>query len=246
MTANPSPNRNLGTEHQQMNIGVIFDMDGVLVLTENAHWLAWKASAKAQGIALEYATFLSCFGRVNQDCIRIMFGEGVSLQDAARIADDKESAFRDIIRSEVPLAPGLIPLLTALQSRGIAMAVGSSAPPENVDLVLDAGNLRPYFAAVVDGTQVVRGKPAPDVFLRAASLLGLPPTSCAVIEDAPAGILAAKAAGMLAIGVATTHKPHELAAAGADAIFPSVAEVAVAELLVHLTTKHAETTKSAQ
>jgi beta-phosphoglucomutase family hydrolase len=214
-----------------MASGVIFDMDGVLVLTENAHWLAWKAAADRRGVAIDYPTFLSCFGRVNPDCIRIMFGDATPDAESARIADEKEHAFREIIKSDVPLAPGLIPLLDSLRAAHVPLAVGSSAPPENVDLVLDAGRIRPYFSAVVDGTQVARGKPAPDVFLRAGKLLGLAPADCAVIEDAPAGILAAKAAGMLAIGVATTHKDHELLAAGADIVFPALADLSAPLLL---------------
>lgn len=217
-----------------MTKGVIFDMDGVLVLTENAHWLSWQTAAAQRGVTLEYATFLSCFGRVNPDCIRIMFGDHVPPDEALRIADQKEAAFREIIRTDVPLAPGLLGLLDDMRARRVPMGVGSSAPPENVNLVLDAGNLRPYFGAVVDGTQVKRGKPAPDVFLQAAKLLGLPPGSCAVIEDAPAGILAAKAAGMLGIGVSTTHQPGELAAAGADVVFPSIAALTTADILARL------------
>ncbi|MCX5690108.1 MAG: HAD family phosphatase [Planctomycetota bacterium] len=205
--------------------GVIFDMDGVIVLTEQAHWLAWKSAAAGLGVDLQYATFLSCFGRVNPDCIRIMFGEHIAEAESLRIADEKEAAFREIIRTDVPLAPGLNELLKALAARGVKLAVGSSAPPKNVDLVLDAGGLRQAFGAVVDGSQVKRGKPAPDVFLRAAALLSLTPTDCAVIEDAPAGIQAAKAAGMLGVGVATTHKAHELTAAGADVVFPTLADV---------------------
>lgn len=217
-----------------MKKGVIFDMDGVIVLTENAHWLAWKAAAQVRGINLEYSTFLSCFGRVNADCVRVMFGEEVPPQIASQIANEKESAFRDIVRSRVPVAPGLTTLLNRLHKSGIAIAVGSSAPRENVDLVLDAAQLRPFFSAVVDGTQVQRGKPAPDVFLQAASLLGLKPAGCAVIEDAPAGILAAKAAGMIALAVATTHPPHELVAAGADAIFPSIAALPADAILAQI------------
>ena len=205
--------------------GVIFDMDGVIVLTEQAHWLAWKSAAAGLGVDLQYATFLSCFGRVNPDCIRIMFGEHIAEAESLRIADEKEAAFREIIRTDVPLAPGLTALLKALSANGVKLAVGSSAPPENVDLVLDAGGLRQAFGAVVDGSQVKRGKPAPDVFLRAAALMSLTPAECAVIEDAPAGIQAAKAAGMLGVGVATTHKAHELTAAGADVVFPTLADV---------------------
>lgn len=217
-----------------MTRGVIFDMDGVLVLTENAHWLAWRAAAQKYGIELAHKTFLSCFGRVNPDCIRIMFGEDVPPTEATRIADEKEAAFREFIRTDVPLAPGLVTLLDALRGERIGLGVGSSAPPENVNLILDVGQIRSYFGAVVDGSQVKRGKPAPDVFLRAAELLGLPPERCAVIEDAPAGILAAKAAGMVGVGVATTHTPSELSAAGADVVYPSIAELTAAKLLAQL------------
>ena len=199
--------------------GVIFDMDGVLVLTERAHWQSWLAAADPRGVKLEYSTFLSCFGRINPDCVPILFGRGISPAESSAIADQKEAAFRDIIRVDVPLAPGIEALLEKLKSKGMRLAVGSSGPPENVNLVLDAGKLRKWFDAVVDGSQVKRGKPAPDVFLRAAALMNLPPEKCAVIEDAPTGIQAAVAAGMLAIAVSTTHTAEELLAAGAAVCF---------------------------
>ena len=214
-----------------MKRGVIFDMDGVIVLTEQAHWQSWLAVAEARGVTLQYSTFLSCFGRVNPDCIPILFGSGISDKESTEIADRKEAAFRDIIRSNVPLAPGIESLLVKLKSRGAGMAVGSSAPPENVNLVLDAGHLRSWFDAVVDGTQVKQGKPAPDVFLRAAMLMDVPPARCAVIEDAPTGIQAAVAAGMLAVGVATTHRADELLAAGAAVCFPTLADVPLNTLM---------------
>jgi beta-phosphoglucomutase family hydrolase len=199
--------------------GVIFDMDGVIVLTEQAHWQSWQAPAKARGVTLEHATFLSCFGRVNPDCIRILFGPGIGAAESASIADEKEIAFRRIIRANVPLAPGIVDLLTELKSRGFRTAIGSSAPPENIALVLEAGKLRGMFDAIVDGSQVKRGKPAPDVFLLAAERMGVPPNRCSVIEDAPMGIAAAVAAGMLPVGVATTHAAQELTDAGAKFVF---------------------------
>jgi len=158
-------------------------------------------------------------------------GREFRTKNPAEIADRKEAAFRDIIRSNVPLAPGIESLLVKLKSRGAGMAVGSSAPPENVNLVLDAGHLRSWFDAVVDGTQVKQGKPAPDVFLRAAMLMDVPPARCAVIEDAPTGIQAAVAAGMLAVGVATTHRADELLAAGAAVCFPTLADVPLNTLM---------------
>jgi beta-phosphoglucomutase len=199
--------------------GVIFDLDGVIVLTEQAHWQSWQAAARPRGVKLEYAAFVSCFGQVNPDCIRILFGPGIGAAESASIADAKEIAFRRIIGSNVPLAPGIADLLRELKSRGVRTAIGSSAPPENIALVLDAGKLRPMFDAIVDGSQVKRGKPAPDVFLLAAERMGVPPERCAVIEDAPMGIAAAVAAGMLPIGVATTHAAQELKDAGAKFVF---------------------------
>jgi beta-phosphoglucomutase len=211
---------------QRPSYGVIFDMDGVIVLSEEAHWLAWRDAAAKRGVDLAYETFLSCFGRVNADCVRIMIGEGIGPDESARIADEKEAAMRAIIRERIPIAPGLGALLAALTAEGAVLAVGSSAPPENVDLVLDGASLRRSFSAVVNGNDVRRGKPAPDVFLLAGDRLGTAPERCAVIEDAPAGIRAARAAGMTAIGVATTHTAEQLMAAGAHVVHPSVAALA--------------------
>ncbi|HLO39402.1 MAG TPA: HAD family phosphatase [Phycisphaerales bacterium] len=208
-----------------MSFGVIFDMDGVIVRSEEAHWVSWRAVALRRGIDLTYETFLSCFGRVNADCIRIMLGEGIGPEESRSIAQAKESAFRDAIRASVPLAAGTRDLLTALRAAGAKMAVGSSAPPENVALILDAGGIREFFSAAIDGDQVTRGKPAPDVFLKAGSSLSIDPARCAVIEDAPAGIRAARAAGMTAIGVATTHTRDQLLEAGAHDVLPELADL---------------------
>jgi len=215
----------------QEKTGVIFDMDGVLVLTEQAHWESWKAVAEPMGREIQYDTFLSCFGRVNPDCIAILFGKETPPDESARIADLKEAAFRDIVRRHVPLAPGLIEMLTSLGQAGVKLAVGSSGPVENVDLILNAGGIRKYFDGVVHGGDVKRGKPAPDVFLLAAERCGAKPGMCAVIEDAPAGIQAALAAGMMAVGVATTHDAQDLIDAGANATFKDLASVPL-ELLI--------------
>lgn len=213
-----------------MSWGVIFDMDGVLVMSEDAHWESWRRVGEARGVTITHGVFLSCFGRVNPDCVRIMFGEGTPPAEALRIADEKERSFREIIRAEVPLAGGVVELLEELTGAGALLAIGSSAPPENVDLVLDAAGLRRYFAATVDGTQVRRGKPAPDVFLRGAELLGLGPGACAVVEDAPAGIAAARAAGMTAIAVTTTNTEEALREAGAHRVYRSIGDLSAGEL----------------
>jgi len=206
-------------------VGVIFDMDGVLVLTEQAHWQSWLTPAGKRGVTLSYEKFKSCFGRINPDCIPVLFGPNVPAEDALAIADEKEAAFRDIVRTNVPLAPGIVELLAELKGLGAKLAVGSSGPRENVELVVNAGGLAKYFDVLIDGSMVQRGKPAPDVFELAARRMEVAPPICAVIEDAPAGILAAVAAKMLAIAVTTTHPRSELEEAGADQILDAPSQI---------------------
>ena len=218
---------------------VIFDLDGVLVLSGPFHEAAWRATAARHGVAFTHDDHRACSGLVNADICRRIFGPSVSPGLAAQIADEKERAFRAAIAAAVPLAPGCRELLAVLRDAGAALAIGSSAPVANVDLVLDGvvggagggGALRPFFQAVVHAGMVARGKPWPDIFLRAAELAGVAPANCIVVEDAPAGIAAANAAGMAVVGVATGHAAGELAAAGRVRVARSLAEVPVDWLL---------------
>jgi beta-phosphoglucomutase len=216
---------------QDDEFGVIFDMDGVLVLSDEAHFESWKLVARKRGVEMSRELFLSTFGQVNEDCIATMFGSQTLPDEVQRIADEKERAYRNIVRAQVPLAPGLFRLLDSLRLKGARMAVGSSAPPENVDLILDAGRLREYFSATVDGKQVANGKPAPDVFLMAAEALGLDPHRCIVIEDAPVGIEAARAAGMRAVAVATTNEVGALESAGAHVVVDDLLALDFAQII---------------
>lgn len=200
---------------------VIFDMDGVLVLTERPHWESWLVAAGPRGVTFSYEKFLSCFGRINPDCIRILFGE-MSPEESAMIAEEKEAAFREIIRDSVPLAPGVVELLEELRGAGVRTAVGSSGPPENVKLVVENGGLATLFDGLVDGSMVRQGKPAPDCFLLAAEKVGVEPGRCVVVEDAPAGIRAARAAGMVAVALTTTNPREALVEAGAHHVFESI------------------------
>jgi beta-phosphoglucomutase len=204
---------------------IIFDMDGVLVLSGDAHFKAWHSVAAKAGIDLSYEAFTHTFGLTNPDVIRLVWKREVSAHDQAAIANAKEAMYRDLVRESPPLAPGLIPLLESFAQAGFVMGIGSSAPRENVDLLLDASGIRRFFAAISDGGMVKRGKPAPDVFLLAAQLAGANPARCAVIEDAPAGIQAAIAAGMVPVGVATTHDAGALRNAGATRVVGALADL---------------------
>ncbi len=195
--------------------GVIFDMDGVLVASGPAHAASWRLLARRHGIELSEERFRESFGRPSRDIVRMIWGEDLSDEQVRRIDEEKERIYRDLISGIVPLSIGAREVLQALSRAGFVLAVATSGPPENLELVLRETGLGRYFAATVHGFDVRHGKPAPDCFLLAAERAGLVAGACVVVEDAPVGIQAAKAAGMRAIALAGTHPRETLAAAGA-------------------------------
>jgi beta-phosphoglucomutase len=216
---------------------VIFDMDGVLVDTYDAHYRSWLEMAEPEGIHFTEAEFAETFGRTSREIIAHYWGEG--RYDDAQIAEldlRKEVAFRRAVEANVPAMPGVHELLGNLHRAGFRLAVGSSGPPENVALVLDKLGIREFFGAVVSGADVTRGKPDPQVFLLAAERLGVAPRRCAVIEDAPPGVAAANAAGMTSVGLVSTGRTSAQLAA-ARAVVGSLGEISPRMLhdLIHST-----------
>jgi beta-phosphoglucomutase len=205
--------------------GVIFDMDGVLVASGPAHAASWRVVARRHGIEISDEQFQRLFGRPSRDIIRIVWGESLSDTDVHRLDDEKEAAYRELITGMVPLTVGAREMLNALRAAGYVLAVATSGPPENVELVLNETGLETLFHAVVTGFDVSRGKPAPDCFLLAAERAGLLPKNCIVVEDAPVGIEAAHAAGMPAIGFVGTHAAERLRDAGAQSVVEHLAEI---------------------
>jgi len=206
-------------------LAVIFDMDGVLVDSYQAHFESWQVVADELGLAVTEADFAAQFGRTNREIIVAYWGEGrFSPERIAALDDLKESAFREILEARFPAMPGAPELLRSLDGAGFTLGVGSSGPPANVDLVLDKLGARPLFRAVVTARDVTRGKPDPQVFLLAAGRLGVAPERCAVVEDAPAGIAAANRAGMRSVGLVSTGRTRELLS-GADFTVDSLTEL---------------------
>jgi len=203
----------------------IFDMDGVLVDTYQAHYRSWLAVAASEGLHFSEADFAPTFGRTSREIIAHFWGKGrCSPAEIDALDARKEAAFRQIVEKDFPAMPGALDLLRSLQEAGFPLAIGSAGPPENIALVLDKLAARNLFSAVVTGCDVHRGKPDPQVFLLAAERLGVPPARCAVIEDAPAGIAAANTAGMASVGLLSTGRtPADLAEA--DAIGAAVSEI---------------------
>jgi beta-phosphoglucomutase len=204
---------------------VIFDMDGVLVDTYHAHYRSWMAVAEAEGFPFDEEEFARTFGRTSREIIAQCWGGGrLSDAEIAALDDRKEAVFREIMAEDFPPMPGVHELLKALHGARFKLAVGSSGPPENVALVFEKLPGGSLFSAMVDGMDVTRGKPDPQVFLIAADRLGVVPGRCAVVEDAPAGVNAAHAAGMAAIALVSTGRTRESLAA-ADLVVESLGEL---------------------
>ena len=191
--------------------GFIFDMDGTMVDNMMVHHRAWQRKLASLGLELSLEEVRQSIHGINEEIIERLFGERFTPDERRQIAWEKEAAYRDIFLPELALVPGLEPFLRAADQRGIPMGIGTAAPRENVDFVLDTLQLRPLFRAVIDAKMVSRGKPDPEVFLRVAAQLDLAPEHCLVFEDSPTGAEAARRAGMAAVIVTTTHTPEEFA-----------------------------------
>jgi HAD superfamily hydrolase (TIGR01509 family) len=180
---------------------VIWDLDGVIIDSADEHRRAWQRLAREEGIIFTDADFWATFGKRNDDIIPLFWGD-IPAQRLADLADRKEVYFREYIRGAAVALPGAMELMRGLREAGYRQALASSTPVENIRLISDVLHLERYLSVLVSGEAVARGKPAPDIFLKAAAGLGTSPARSLVIEDAVAGIQAARAAGMRCIAVA--------------------------------------------
>ena len=212
--------------------GAIFDMDGVIVDTGWAHRQAWIELAHIHGVPFTDQLFLQTFGMQNYQIIPIMLGREVSPEDLEAIGNRKEQRYREIVAQGLTPAQGLVALLADLKAHGFGIAVGSSAPKANIDLVMDRLGIRSSFDAIVYGDMVTRSKPAPDTFLTAARMLDVPPARCVVVEDAVPGVQAGKAAGMAVVAITTTRTRQDLVQA--DRVIDRFTEVTAADFVTLL------------
>ena len=211
---------------------VLWDVDGTLVDTAELHFQAWVALAAELQKPFTRADFAGTFGWRNPEIIPKLFGSGYDDAQIAQLGNCKEDLYRAEAKKGVALLPGVRPLLDAITKVGGRQAIGSSAPRRNIDLILNITQTASCFAAIVAMEDTRRGKPDPEVFLLGAHKLGVAPQQCIVLEDAPVGIQAAKAAGMRAVGVTFVghHPAEKLQAAGADLVAPNLSDVTVDHL----------------
>ncbi len=180
---------------------VLWDLDGTLVDSEPYHWRAWRETMAGEGVALSFEQFRATFGWRNDAILRQWLGDGDGPR-AARTGDAKEELYRALVRGGGQAAlPGAAEWVRRLHAEGWAQAVASSAPRLNIAAVMEAIGLADQFQATASAEDVERGKPDPQVFLLAASRLGVPAARAIVVEDAAAGIEAARRAGMRCIAV---------------------------------------------
>ena len=189
---------------------VIFDMDGVIVDSEPRHERAFHAVVEEIGLqgkhSLQFADYV---GRTD----RVLWEDFVKVSQPAQSIEVllamKREKVLEILRRESPLFDGVPSLIETLSTRvPLGLASGSERPI--VDAVLELGDLRCFFSAVVSGSEVANGKPAPDIFLTTARLLGVAPGDCVVIEDSQPGVSAARAAGMRVMAITNTHPAEDL------------------------------------
>jgi beta-phosphoglucomutase len=213
-------------EHSS-SAAAIWDVDGTLVDTAELHFRAWEAVCRELGRPFTRADFAATFGRRNPEIIHYLFGNRFDEPQVAAIGEHKEELYRQAAREGVQPLPGVVPLLQGLQRAGFHQAIGSSAPPANLDLILSLLGVASYFDALVSGEDTQRGKPDPQVFQLAADRLGVAARKCVVLEDAVAGVEAARAAGMKCIAVRSIghHPAAALTRAGADLVVDSLEHV---------------------
>jgi len=208
---------------KKQSYGAIFDMDGVLVDSSDAHYKSWHMLGEEVGVPFERKLFDETFGMTNFYIIPKWLGAQAAKVDVAAMSLHKEELYRTLARTVLKPLDGAPELLDSLAAAGFKMAVGSSGPRANVEMTLEILGAKEKFAAMATLEEVKHGKPDPEVFLIAARKLGLAPSRCVVIEDAPQGVEAGLAAGSKVVAVTSTRKPDALR--GAHLIVHSLRDV---------------------
>ena len=156
--------------------GVLFDMDGVIIHSYSYHLKAIQIFAEKHGIDVDEKQIMhKYFGRQNKDWMPALFGKDLSEKQLEVLAEEKEAIYRDIYKNDIEPVPGLIPFLQELKEYHVPMAIGTSAPYSNVVFVLERTNTRHFFQAILDDKKVKHGKPDPEIYLKAADAIKIPP-----------------------------------------------------------------------
>jgi beta-phosphoglucomutase family hydrolase len=187
-------------------LGLILDLDGVIIDSMPVHEKAWREYLRRNGIVSE-ELIRRMHGRKNEEILRDFMGENTSPKEIFDHGAKKEQLYREMMEGQLEnyLVPGVRALLD--RAEGVPIAVASNAERANVDFVLDGLGVRAHITVALDSSRVKLPKPSPEIYLRAAHELGLPPQDCIVFEDSEVGVTAARRAGMRVVGILTGGIP---------------------------------------
>jgi beta-phosphoglucomutase family hydrolase len=196
---------------------VIFDLDGTLLDNNPYHLQSWKKYLENMGRDMteeEYNANIN--GRTNRDVIDYIHGDALNEENSLKYGLEKEALYREVYKPFIKPVNGLLAFLKILADKNVPMAIATSGIQPNIDFMFDNVPIKQYFKIIVNSSHIKKGKPDPEIYIKAASRLNVAPKNCLVFEDAVVGINSAKAAGMKVIAIATTHPKEELN--GADMI----------------------------
>jgi beta-phosphoglucomutase len=200
---------------------VVFDMDGVLVDSGAHHREAWVRMLAELGLTPPDGFWRRTIGRPSVEAVPLLLGQPLAPAEARRLARRKQEHYASLAATGPRAVAGVTAFVEELYARGVPLAVATSARRADAVELLGPLGLLDRFTAVVTVEDVARGKPDPEVYLRAAQRIGATPEACLVFEDAIVGVQAARTAGMRAVGVATAYEPADLLAAGAERVIAS-------------------------
>lgn len=212
---------------QQM--AVIFDMDGVIVDSNPFHKIALQQFCKSHGYDLsEDEMKRKIYGRTNKDWIPALFNRPLEEKELRRYADEKEALFRELFDADIALLQGLHEFLKALKHDNVPLAIATSAPRDNVDFVFKKTGIDDFFPVVLDESHITKGKPDPEIYIKACQKLQMPAECCVVFEDSLSGVRSGLDAGTRVVAVTTTHRPEEFN--GVSLAVPNFSDLSVQDL----------------
>ncbi len=217
-----------------MSYAIIFDMDGVIIDSNPYHKMTWGNFLKMNDIVVTDEVFNNIIsGTTGSEAIRELINKDLTQKEIDNFNDEIDAEYRNIIKNLNDIKPlnGLTDLLQSIKNAGHKIALATSAPAENVELVLDKFEIYDFFDLIVDRPQVLNGKPDPEIYLTTVKGLSIEKINCVVFEDSIAGVISAKSAGLMVIGVTTSHQPEELINKGAKTTIRNFSEISLEKLI---------------